>query len=167
METSRTVLLVEDDADDREFFLDALLGIADTTVYDVVENGHDALVALKSHSVFPDIIFMDINMPVMNGIECLREIIRNPLTSNIPVVMLSTNSDQMVMAGEIGARVFLMKPVALVDLQDQIDGPTLNKFEPALQRAYTFIMNDWPSTMGFLDHLLATFFIDVTKLFIR
>ena len=57
-------------------------------------------------------------------------------------------------------------PAALVELQDHIDGATLNKFEPALQRAYTFIMNDWPSTMGFLDHLLATFFIDVTKLLI-
>ncbi len=120
MKTLRTVLLVEDDADDREFFLDALLGIENIIVYDVVENGHDALLILKSHRVYPDIIFMDINMPVMNGIECLREIIRNPLTSKIPVVMLSTNSDQMAMAGEIGARVFLMKPVNQVDLQDQI-----------------------------------------------
>lgn len=57
-------------------------------------------------------------------------------------------------------------PAALVDLQDQIDGLTLHKLEPALQRAYTFIIGDWPSTMGYLDHLLATFFIDVTKLFI-
>ncbi len=57
-------------------------------------------------------------------------------------------------------------PAALVDFQDQIDGQMLHKLEPALQRAYTFVMNDWPSTMGYLDHLLATFFIDVTKLFI-
>ena len=48
-------------------------------------------------------------------------------------------------------------PAALVELQDQIDGQTLHKLEPALQRAYTFLMNDWPSTMGYLDHLLACF----------
>lgn len=57
-------------------------------------------------------------------------------------------------------------PAALVELQNQIDGSVLQKLEPALQRAYTLIMNDWPSTMGYLDHLFATFFIDATKLFI-
>lgn len=120
MKTSRTVFLVEDDADDREFFLNALLGIENISVYDVVENGHDALVALNRNNLHPDIIFMDVNMPVMNGIDCLREIIKNPMTSKIPVVMLSTNSDQLVMAGQIGARVFLTKPSDPMDLQDQI-----------------------------------------------
>ncbi|HEX5168683.1 MAG TPA: DUF6493 family protein [Cyclobacteriaceae bacterium] len=57
-------------------------------------------------------------------------------------------------------------PAALVKLQDQITGSVLHKFEPALQRAYSFVMNDWPSTMGYLDHLLATFFLDLTNLLI-
>jgi hypothetical protein len=58
-------------------------------------------------------------------------------------------------------------PAALVNLQDKITGSELHKLEPALQRAYNFVMNDWPSTMGHLDHLLATFFIDTTKLLIN
>jgi hypothetical protein len=57
-------------------------------------------------------------------------------------------------------------PAALVKFQEEITGEVLPKFEPALQRAYRMIMNDWPSTMGYLDHLLATFFIDVTKFWI-
>jgi hypothetical protein len=57
-------------------------------------------------------------------------------------------------------------PAALVNLQNKITGSELHKLEPALQRAYNFLMNDWPSTMGYLDHLLATFFIDTTKLLI-
>jgi len=57
-------------------------------------------------------------------------------------------------------------PSALIHLQEQVDGAQLHKFEPALQRAYSFVMNDWPSTMGYLDHLLATFFIDLTKIWI-
>jgi len=58
-------------------------------------------------------------------------------------------------------------PAAMVKLQDQLTGSTLTKFEPALQRAYKIVMGDWPSTMGYLDHLLATFFIDLTKLWIE
>ncbi|MBT1689295.1 DUF6493 family protein [Dawidia soli] len=58
-------------------------------------------------------------------------------------------------------------PAALVNLQDQVTGAELHKFEPALQRAYATVMNDWTSTMGYLDHLLATFFIDVTRLWIE
>jgi hypothetical protein len=57
-------------------------------------------------------------------------------------------------------------PAALVSLQNKIAGQDLHKLEPALQRAYNFVMNDWPSTMGYLDHLLATFFIDTSKLLI-
>ena len=57
-------------------------------------------------------------------------------------------------------------PSALVNLQGELTGPMLHKFEPALQRAYSFIMNGWSSTMGYLDHLLATFFIHVTKVLI-
>jgi hypothetical protein len=58
-------------------------------------------------------------------------------------------------------------PAAFVNFQDQLTGSTLHKFEPALQRAYSFVINDWPSTMGYLDHMLATFFIDLTKLLIE
>jgi len=61
---------------------------------------------------------------------------------------------------------FELLAAALVDLQDEIDGNVLHKFEPALQRAYSVVINDWPSTMGYLDHMLATFFIDTTKIFI-
>jgi hypothetical protein len=56
-------------------------------------------------------------------------------------------------------------PAALVDMQDQLKG-NLSKLEPALQRAYTITMSDFTATMGYLDHLLATFFIDLTKLLI-
>lgn len=58
-------------------------------------------------------------------------------------------------------------PAALVNLQHQLGESNLHKLEPALQRAYKLIMSDWPSTMGYLDHLLATFFIDFTRLLIE
>lgn len=52
---------------------------------------------------------------------------------------------------------------ALVNLQGQLNASVLPKFEPALQRAYQTVLGDWRSTSGFLDHLVATFFIEVTK----
>lgn len=57
-------------------------------------------------------------------------------------------------------------PATLVNLQDQLKEDVLHKFEPALQRAYSTVTNDWTANMGYLDHLLATFFIDLTHLLI-
>lgn len=59
---------------------------------------------------------------------------------------------------------FDLLPAALVKLQGQLTESALPKFEPALQRAFNVVMGDWPATMGYLDHLLATFFIDLTWL---
>jgi len=92
MKKSKSILLVEDDKDDQSFFINALNKIENTTLYDVANNGKEALDKLKKSVVLPDVIFTDINMPVMNGIEYLTEIIKNPYLSKIPVVFLSSSS---------------------------------------------------------------------------
>lgn len=58
-------------------------------------------------------------------------------------------------------------PAGLVNMQDQLKGPALEKFEAALQRALTIVVSDFRSTTGYLDHLLATFFVDVFMLLIE
>jgi CheY-like chemotaxis protein len=49
-------------------------------------------------------------MPVMNGIECLSEIIKNPQTRNIPVVILSSSTLQIELVHKLGAKAFIKKP---------------------------------------------------------
>ena len=60
----------------------------------------------------PDLVFLDINMPEMNGWECLSMLKSNPLTKNIPVLIYSTSShprDRQI-AAELGASGFITKP---------------------------------------------------------
>ena len=58
-------------------------------------------------------------------------------------------------------------PSALIKLNAEIKGDIIGKFEPALQRAFKLVMDGWTSTTGYLDHLLATFFIDFSRILIK
>jgi CheY-like chemotaxis protein len=63
--------------------------------------------------MLPDFIFSDINMPVMDGIECLSQIRNNPGTKHIPVVMLTTDRRKRELAHGLGATAFLKKSSAI------------------------------------------------------
>ena len=104
------ILLVDDDTDDCLLFCEAINLIDKNIECVIVENGKEALLALKT--LVPDIIFMDINMPVLDGKQCLREIKSTEFLKNIPVVICSTSSDQAEINGilNLGAG-FMTKPV--------------------------------------------------------
>jgi CheY-like chemotaxis protein len=67
-------LLVDDDLDDQEIFLMTLEKINKNIKCLTANNGVEALSLLTQNSFVPDYIFLDVNMPKMNGIECLRSI---------------------------------------------------------------------------------------------
>ena len=110
MQVNTSILLVEDDEDDQFLFIEALQKIDHVCLFAIANNGKEALNRLENASALPSIIFMDINMPVMNGIECLRKIKGNSFTKNIPVVMLSTSNKNMDIFQQIGANSFIQKP---------------------------------------------------------
>ena len=74
-------------------------------------NGLDAFERLKEHED-ARLILLDWNMPEMNGIEFLRAIKERPLLADIPVIMLTTESERrkMIEAIEAGAKHYLTKP---------------------------------------------------------
>ncbi|MEJ0101550.1 MAG: response regulator [Bacteroidota bacterium] len=126
MKLSKTILLIEDDKDDQEFFIEAINGIQNAVLYYVANNGREAITILNNAVILPDIIFSDINMPMMDGIECLSQIRKNPLTRNIPVVILTTDTRRTELVLEMGAKAFIKKPSAgkmLSGLIDQIINP--------------------------------------------
>jgi two-component system response regulator MprA len=87
---SRTsVLIVEDDRDIRECMADAL----EVEGYSVAlaANGREALDQLRG-GVFPDLILLDLLMPVMSGWEFRQEQLADPLLSGIPIVVVSASS---------------------------------------------------------------------------
>jgi CheY-like chemotaxis protein len=82
-------LLVEDDPDDQEIFLEALHSICSSAACYVVSNGKEAIQWLLEHRLTPDYIFTDINMPCMDGFELLRSVKAMEQFKNIPVVIYS------------------------------------------------------------------------------
>lgn len=112
------LLLIDDDADDQEIFLSALAFIDDSIRCKLAANGQEGLQQLNSAAPLPDLIFLDLNMPVMNGIQFLQELKSNPRVRHIPVVIYSTASDQQTIrqAIETGAFQFFTKPEKFSEL---------------------------------------------------
>jgi CheY-like chemotaxis protein len=115
-----TVLLIDDDEDDRNFFYDAVNEISSSIECATVSNANDALKGLKSMSYTrPDIIFLDLNMPGMGGFECLKELKQDHSLMDIPVVMYSTSSSNadIKKALKLGAENFVTKPTSCDQLE--------------------------------------------------
>src|SRR4249920_148287 len=90
---SNRILLVDDDIDDQEIFISVLKEIQPGVEYVTAKNGLEAMDYLVQAVPPPTLIFMDINMPVMNGLQCLAEIKSIHEFRDIPVVMLTTSND--------------------------------------------------------------------------
>ena len=88
------MLLAEDDEDDRSFFRQALLESGIGSELTMVTDGWQLIELLldQRNTFIPDIIFLDINMPGMDGKSCLREIRRQEKYVVTPVIILSTST---------------------------------------------------------------------------
>lgn len=109
---AKSFLLADDDRDDREMFSEALAALDPRIICEGVEDGREALKFLSTSKVSPSIIFVDINMPVMDGWELLRELKRDAHYVDIPVVVYSTSSraKDRATAMDLGAVCFVTKP---------------------------------------------------------
>ncbi len=119
--------LADDDEDDVFLFREVLREVAPEAKFSSAMDGQDALDKLKSpHIPLPHIIFLDLNMPRLDGRECLRELKLDNTLKNVPVVMYSTSSQQrdVELCREIGAAAFITKPSSVVVLKKIITGIT-------------------------------------------
>jgi CheY-like chemotaxis protein len=85
-----TCFLIDDDADDGEAFEKALNEIDSKIEYLTASSGEEGLKMLDTSEIIPTYIFLDLNMPKMDGWECLREIKKRPHLKHVPVIILST-----------------------------------------------------------------------------
>ena len=119
--TNTRFLLIDDDTDDRELFSEALATVDSAIICDHATDGAEALGGLINKEISePDIIFLDINMPVMNGWEFLSRLKSEEAYRHIPVIVYSTSSTQKDkrMADDLGALCFVTKPDAFRVLQN-------------------------------------------------
>jgi CheY-like chemotaxis protein len=111
-------LLIDDDMDDHEIFSLALeelnIDVELTSVY----NASQALTLLNSKNFSPHFIFLDLNMPRVNGKQCLVEIKNIPALKSIPIVIYSTSSEikDLVEVQELGAEAYIVKSTSIADL---------------------------------------------------
>jgi len=127
----KNFFIADDDPDDQELFIEALQEIDALCKCVTAFDGQEALNKLLNYSAYlPDFIFLDLNMPKMNGKECLSEIKKNNFLKDIPVIIYSTSSDKKDMheAMELGAVFFLEKP---------------NRFEELSRALKHIISYDW------------------------
>jgi CheY-like chemotaxis protein len=82
-------------------------------LYDYLEarNGDEAF--QRAVAELPDLILMDVNMPVVNGIDALRNLKAEPATRHIPVIMVTTRSEALAVeqCRSLGCAEFLTKPI--------------------------------------------------------
>lgn len=111
----KTFFLIDDDEDDLELFITALHEVNKPITCLTAKNGVTALKMLEDENLSPDYIFLDLNMPVMNGKEFLSEIKTRHRLRNIPVIILSTSSDyrDKTETLALGASAFITKPASL------------------------------------------------------
>ena len=111
-------MLIDDDEDDQEFFTLALEESSPDISCVVAGNGIEGLHMLHSGMQLPDIIFLDLNMPMMGGKECLIELKRSELLKHIPVVIYSTTSDSFEIGDllNLGAEECVSKPAKLSEV---------------------------------------------------
>ena len=112
------VLVVEDDEDIRELLIDSLQDIG----YDVIE-AQDGISGLaQAQAEIPDVILLDVMMPVMDGFQVLRKLMGNRATRSIPIIMVSARGQEhdIQEALKNGAWDFITKPWAPEDLEAKV-----------------------------------------------
>jgi CheY-like chemotaxis protein len=116
------ILLIDDDSDDRDIFYEALETLEYQPVFHTAPDGKEAFVLLPE-IVLPDIIFLDINMPIMNGWECLKRLKEDERYRNIPVIMYSTSSylEDVRKSEQLGALCFFSKPHDFEELKNSLN----------------------------------------------
>jgi CheY-like chemotaxis protein len=122
------ILAVDDDKEDLEIFKEAVEEV-DATIRSVeLHNGQDVLDYLQREGERPDYIFLDINMPIMNGLDCLREIRQMRNLEDVPVVILSTSSNRTDIKACLSyGATFLSKPASFRQLVNDLKKILLSK----------------------------------------
>ncbi len=121
LERVRKVLLIDDDEDDRFFFQKAVEDLNKAIECHLAHDSRTGMDKLNPSSALPDIIFLDINMPNINGKEILA-MIKKSTAAHIPVVIYSASNNPLHIseANALGAIHYIVKPYRISDIRDQL-----------------------------------------------
>ena len=115
------VLLADDDDDDRLFFKDAIEEVKVKTVVTMVNDGVELMnYLLKPEIHLPNLVFLDLNMPRKNGMECLKEIRSNNKLKDLTIAIYSTSAMEKDIEETFvkGANIYIKKPKEFEELKN-------------------------------------------------
>jgi CheY-like chemotaxis protein len=127
----KKLFIIDDDAEDQEIFMEALKEVDASIVCYSATSGDEAIHTLQEEMLFyPDLIFLDMNMPKLNGKQVLRELKKVRSLNRIPVIMYSTSfaPRDIEEIKKLGAVHHLLKP---------------SRFEDLCQALKTILVIDW------------------------
>jgi CheY-like chemotaxis protein len=136
MNNTHTILIADDDEDDRFLVKSALDDCLITCPIHFVENGVEVIKYLENEGIFkereayrkPSLILLDLNMPKKDGREALKEIKSNPNFRSVPVIILTTSKaiEDVNLCYCLGANGYIVKPNSFTELANTLK--VLTKF---------------------------------------
>ncbi|MDR7127876.1 DNA-binding response OmpR family regulator [Algoriphagus sp. 4150] len=132
-------LLIDDDPDEKEFFEIALKKVPFPIEFSYASDGMSGLRLLSNPLYTPDFIFLDLNMPILSGKECLVRIRQLPGYLEIPIIVYSTSSYQADIedSKKMGASHFFIKVYKLDILAETITKLVSGNTLPFVLNSYT------------------------------
>ena len=121
---SKLIYIVEDDSDIRDAFIEI---VSELNGFDVAiaENGRIGIDKLKSMDRLPNLILLDVLMPIMDGFGFRQEQLADARLADIPIVVLSASHNITDLAHKMKARAYLKKPINIEDLMEAIESYAL------------------------------------------
>ncbi len=169
--------------DDEPFGREALESVLTNQGYalDFATNGAEVL--RKAGEIYPDVILLDVMMPGMNGFEVCRRLRANPITADVPIVMVTALDDResRLMGIEVGADDFVTKPIDREELRVRVRSITrLNRYRKIvsdrvnleltnqqLLEAYDATIEGWSRALDLRDKETEEHTLRVTEITLR
>lgn len=135
MKKEFTIFYTDDDLDDLDFFTEVVESMKNGVELVTQNNGKKLLDALHNPPPSPSIVFLDLNMPGINGFDVLTEIRKSHNLKDIPVIILTTSNDDKIIGRslDLGANFYITKPNDFVSLRKSIEHSiniNWNSFKP-------------------------------------
>lgn len=106
------VFITDDDEDDRLLFQEVVKELPYLVHLSMARDGEEAITMLNQLQELPDLLFLDLNMPIKNGLDCLQEIKQSKKLKTLPVIIFSTSSYPRTInqTYDAGAHLYIRKP---------------------------------------------------------
>ncbi len=133
MAENKVIMIIDDDPDDKDIFIEVLKEVDPQCKCILGKDGRDGINKLLAAEILPSFIFLDLNMPRMNGKQCLAEIKQIEKFKDIPVIIYSTSKleSEINETKNLGASYYLTKPSLFSELKeamtDILNGEIKNK----------------------------------------